>query len=127
MTFSGWQAQARCQELTPSEADEMFSPSTPGKKPKKAKAYCAECPVRNLCFIDAVETGVDGFHNGTTKEQRAKMRKNNDMLLSNTLPPEPKKRRVVIVSTEDPHSWLDLNGPTEAQVEQQLRFLESIA
>jgi hypothetical protein len=57
------------------------------------------------------------------------MRKNNTELqhiLDESMPPEPDRRKPKyrkIVVTEDPHSWLELQGPSEQQIQAQQNFL----
>jgi len=127
-----WQARAKCLTLSVEQIDALFFPSS-GGKPHKAKKFCdggMPCPVRAICLQDAIDSGCQGFISGTTEEERKSMKKNNKELqksLDALMPPERKGQRLrQIVVTEDPHSWLQLNGPTEAQVVAQQNFLNSL-
>jgi len=126
-----WRGDSKCLELTPEEADALFFPGS-GGKPHKAKKYCSNCPVQGLCLQNAIDAGMAGFHSGTTEEARAAMRKNNfalQFLLASAMPKEPEHKRPVyrkLVVNEDPHSWLGLQGPSDEQIEQQARYLETL-
>ena len=66
--------QARCNELTPREADKLFFPGTGGKV-KKARDYCNRCSLKRQCLIEAIEYGYAGFISGTTEDERKEMAK----------------------------------------------------
>lgn len=124
----GTSSERKCESLTTEEADALFFPGS-GGKPHKAKAFCSDCPFRKECLQDAIDGGYAGFWSGTTDDERATMKKMNFELqfqLASAMPePKPKRLRKIVV-TEDPHSWLALNGPSPEQIEAQERFLNSI-
>lgn len=69
-----WRLNARCNSLTPEQADKLFFPSS-GGKPTKAEIFCGRCPVRSICLREAIEKELEGFMCGTTENQRKVMAK----------------------------------------------------
>lgn len=65
-----WRADARCQTLSPQEADSLFF-ITKGKRSKRAKLYCQSCPVRQECEDYAILYNEVGIWAGTTEAERA--------------------------------------------------------
>jgi hypothetical protein len=63
---------AKCNELTPQEADALFFPGS-GGKPTKAESFCSGCPVLADCLNDAIKYRLEGFIAGTTLEDRCRM------------------------------------------------------
>lgn len=64
-----WQEDARCKDLTVDESAALFFLGR-GGSPAKAKAFCAECPVRLNCLQTAVVYGERGIWAGMTDEER---------------------------------------------------------
>lgn len=104
-----WEVMSKCSALSPQQADVLFFP-TAGGKPNRANAYCSTCPVMSLCIERAVQSNLEGFWAGTTKDERMSMRPFASPLVQFAMPPEPKVTRRVyrkIVVVEDSHAWLD--------------------
>jgi WhiB family redox-sensing transcriptional regulator len=71
-----WVQRARCKDEDP----ELFFPiGTTGpaaEQIQRAKAVCAQCPVRQECLDWALATGQDaGVWGGTSEEERRVMRR----------------------------------------------------
>lgn len=75
-----WRNQAACHPLVNAPADDLWhEPDTPGKgtatdqkdRIAAAKAVCADCPVREACAQEAIETRIpDGVWGGMTFAER---------------------------------------------------------
>jgi hypothetical protein len=88
---------ARCRQLNTKESDAMFFPGS-GGKPSKAKSFCAQCPVADLCLKEAIEENYDGFFAGTTREERVIMARYfhiTPKTVDEAMPPEPERKRKV--------------------------------
>lgn len=73
---AGWAAKGACQDSDP----ELFFPVTsqgPARRQVvKAKAICAQCPVRPQCLEFALETGQSfGVWGGTSEDERRVLRR----------------------------------------------------
>jgi WhiB family redox-sensing transcriptional regulator len=74
-----WIAQGACHGLVetigPRERDRLFFPSR-GEPTKRAKAMCADCPVRQECLDHALREGIHyGIWGGTSERERRTMRR----------------------------------------------------
>lgn len=99
-----WRLDAKCTQITPKEADNIFFPSSGGKA-TKANEFCRSCPVRQQCLMEAVELELEGFIAGYTVDERKSIRKMKASLansksliqrMAQVLPAEAleKKRRI---------------------------------
>lgn len=116
-----WRLRGRCRNLSPEQSDKLFFPSSGGKT-KKAKQFCANCPVISQCLIFAIENNVKGFWAGTTDDERAVMGELRGILMKDLgiLPDPVKKRRVYrkVPKDEVVHaSYLDELDPTEPELQ----------
>lgn len=68
-----WKRQAACRDLPVS----LFYPSrgTPNSEIQAAKNVCHGCPVQPSCFRWAYERNERGIWGGTSKRDRAKLRR----------------------------------------------------
>jgi len=88
MTYeSGWQLRGRCSTTDPTEIrrlDQLFFSSAKGRMSNSNKQMinelCGTCPVRHICFMDALVHDEDGVWGGTTKEERYSI--NRETLIS---------------------------------------------
>lgn len=64
-----WRERARCKDITPQEADELFF-FGPGKSSNRAKAFCMGCPVKTECNNYAILYGEVGAWAGMADAER---------------------------------------------------------
>lgn len=121
MEEAAWWLSAACRGISPAEADEVFFPSTPGKKPTEANnKYCSSCPVMGLCLDSAILNNLNGFWAGTSDSQRSGMNSNlieaRRMLSVDECLPISAGRRIgfrqIKPFTED-HAWMDEVEPDD--------------
>lgn len=114
----------KCTALTPQESDKLFFPG-PGGKVNKARAYCSDCPLIKQCLINAIDSNLDGFFAGTTKDDRHEMAKFRASIVQDLsdfvdslLPkkPEPGRRVKKVAPLPAIHEWLDQVEPTEEEL-----------
>lgn len=80
MAAKEWRRDALCATLTPEQSDELFFIG-PGKSSKRARMFCASCPVKRDCSEFAVMYNEVGIWAGNTDEDR----RNLDPFISNVL------------------------------------------
>lgn len=68
-----WRLRGPCSTLKPQEYDELFFPEQ-GRKIKKARAFCAGCPVKDICLEFALKNNCSGIWAGTNEQERGKMK-----------------------------------------------------
>jgi hypothetical protein len=61
-----WRSRAACRELDP----DTFFPATGGPEVDRAKAVCADCPVRSACLEEALRRIPEGIAGGLTAAER---------------------------------------------------------
>lgn len=71
-----WVEQAKCKhpngiDFYPDKQD--LGPSEFARRVRAAKAYCADCPVKQECLETALEIRDPGIWGGTTPTERARM------------------------------------------------------
>ena len=69
MDKQAWRSDALCANLTPEQADELFF-FGPGKSSRRAKLFCASCPVRQECGDFAILYNEQGTWAGMTDAER---------------------------------------------------------
>lgn len=121
--------KAKCASLDPFDADELFFPSTGGKK-NKAVAYCADCPVATFCLLNAIATEMDGFVAGTNVKERSKMgsvlRETTAMLSDDEIKKMRKRKVVVDRSVTSERDYL--NGePSDEEIFRFEKFLTRVS
>lgn len=72
-----WSEQAACRGLDPKLADRLFFPGHANfTEMRRAKAICADCPVRSDCLEFAVVTNQEhGIWGGTSERERRSIRR----------------------------------------------------
>jgi WhiB family transcriptional regulator, redox-sensing transcriptional regulator len=70
---SSWRFRGRCADTDP----ELFFPTRPARRQvSRAKAVCAQCPVKAECLEWALTTGqIDGVWGGLDEKERAVLRR----------------------------------------------------
>jgi WhiB family redox-sensing transcriptional regulator len=68
-----WRLRGPCTSLKPNEYDEIFFPEQ-GRRIKKAREFCAECPVKDICLEFALKYNCSGIWAGTNERERSKMK-----------------------------------------------------
>lgn len=79
--YIDWRVQSKCSSLGAVEYDAMFFPDH-GRTILKAKEFCSDCPVRDICLEWALTEGVCGIWAGTNETERKKMLRFRDQLTS---------------------------------------------
>lgn len=110
----------RCLSLTLEQSDALFFPGV-GSKVSKARIFCGDCPLQNLCLKDAIKFDLEGFYAGTTKDERRAMKGFiSDLTVSpidvDEFLPQKSKRRVAlrkVTPTPDPYYYLDELEPDD--------------
>lgn len=77
--MTDWRDRAACRDEDP----ELFFPISetgPGaEQVRRAKAVCAQCPVRSECLEYAMDSGLDyGVFGGTTAYERRQLSRQSD-------------------------------------------------
>ncbi|MEU1821295.1 WhiB family transcriptional regulator [Streptomyces abikoensis] len=69
---NSWHDKAACGSLEPDVADQLFFPTPRARKDiARAKALCAQCPVRRICLDAALESeSLYGIRGGLTETER---------------------------------------------------------
>ena len=68
-----WRLQGPCSQLSAAEADMLFFPDS-GRSINKAKAFCAGCPVADICLEFALDHAMSGIWAGTSEKERNRIR-----------------------------------------------------
>lgn len=69
MANQKWQKDAACKDLSSVEADRIFFIG-PGQSSKRAKIFCASCPVKGECVDYALTYNEQGIWAGMTEDER---------------------------------------------------------
>lgn len=69
MAKQNWMQESLCKDLTPQESDKLFFIG-PGQTSKRAKLFCASCPVRVECSQFAMTYNEEGVWAGETEDDR---------------------------------------------------------
>ena len=116
-----WQSLAKCGGLPTDEINELFFVGTGGKC-KKAKEFCADCPVQDMCLIEAITFNLEGFWSGTNKSERLRMAMFRNIVRKQIpMPEEPEKKKKVfrkVFTSENPYDYLDKIEPTDEELQQ---------
>lgn len=123
-TLQDAKPRRKCEALSLEDADDIFFPSTPGKKPTRAKALCATCPFESVCLLEALENDLKGFYAGTTEPERKVMAKMRGIVQKSIddLIPEPEKptaakpKYLKVVVSPEFHAWMDEVEPSEDEL-----------
>lgn len=69
MAKQDWMREGLCTSLSPEEADDIFFIG-PGKSSKRARLFCAGCPVKRDCGNYALTYDEQGIWAGNTEDDR---------------------------------------------------------
>lgn len=69
MAKQTWMQESLCKDLSPEESDKLFFIG-PGQSSKRAKLFCATCPVRVPCSQYAMTYAEEGVWAGETEDER---------------------------------------------------------
>lgn len=111
-----WRLDALCKTLSPKQADAMFF-FGPGKSSKRAKEFCANCPVNQECTDFSILYDEVGVWGGKTDAERMALKP----LLQTNL-----RHRAIMNGTLESRNMADFMPPARPLFDLQ-EFLELLA